>query len=229
MASVVLMSGEPAGRVLPALPLLSHEVRVCPPSLSSLADAPPGSVVLVDARIDLVAARSLCRSIASTMPDLAVVVVISEGGLAALTPEWRVADVVLPGAGPAELDVRIRLASARVHVPETAPTPEAPPGDLVIDESGYSARLRGVPLDLTYREFELLKYLASSPGRVCTRAQILDEVWGHDYYGGTRTVDVHVRRLRAKLGPEHDMLIGTVRNVGYRFNSQSYDNHSDDH
>ena len=64
---------------------------------------------------------------------------------------------------------------------------------------------------------------------MCTRAQILDEVWGHDYYGGTRTVDVHVRRLRAKLGPEHDMLIGTVRNVGYRFNSQSYDNHNDDH
>ena len=73
------------------------------------------------------------------------------------------------------------------------------------------------PLDLTYKEFELLKYLVQHPGRVFTRAQLLQEVWGYDYYGGTRTVDVHVRRLRAKLGPEHEQLIGTVRNVGYRF------------
>ena len=72
-------------------------------------------------------------------------------------------------------------------------------------------------LDLTYKEFELLKYLVQHPGRVFTRAQLLQEVWGYDYYGGTRTVDVHVRRLRAKLGPEHEQLIGTVRNVGYRF------------
>ena len=78
-------------------------------------------------------------------------------------------------------------------------------------------KFRGQPLDLTYKEFELIKYLAQHPGRVFTRAQLLQEVWGYDYYGGTRTVDVHVRRLRAKLGPEHEALIGTVRNVGYRF------------
>jgi len=72
-------------------------------------------------------------------------------------------------------------------------------------------------LDLTFKEFELLKFLAQHPGRVFTRAQLLQEVLGYDYFGGTRTVDVHVRRLRAKLGPEHDALIGTVRNVGYRF------------
>src|SRR6202043_629154 len=72
-------------------------------------------------------------------------------------------------------------------------------------------------LDLTFKEFELLKFLAQHPGRVFTRAQLLQEVWGYDYFGGTRTVDVHVRRLRAKLGTEHEALIGTVRNVGYRF------------
>ena len=72
-------------------------------------------------------------------------------------------------------------------------------------------------LDLTFKEFELLKFLAQHPGRVFTRAHLLQEVWGYDYFGGTRTVDVHVRRLRAKLGPEHEALIGTVRNVGYRF------------
>ena len=72
-------------------------------------------------------------------------------------------------------------------------------------------------LDLTFKEFELLKFLAQHPGRVFTRAHLLQEVWGYDYFGGTRTVDVHVRRLRAKLGAEHESLIGTVRNVGYRF------------
>ena len=90
-------------------------------------------------------------------------------------------------------------------------------GELVIDEATYAARLRGRLLDLTYKEFELLKYLAQHPGRVFTRAQLLQEVWGYDYFGGTRTVDVHVRRLRAKLGAEHEQMIGTVRNVGYKF------------
>ena len=73
------------------------------------------------------------------------------------------------------------------------------------------------PLDLTFKEFELLKFLAQHPGRVFSRQQLLQEVWGYDYFGGTRTVDVHVRRLRAKLGPDNETLIGTVRNVGYRF------------
>ena len=88
---------------------------------------------------------------------------------------------------------------------------------MVIDEATYSAQVRGQMLDLTYKEFELLKFLAQHPGRVFSRAQLLQEVWGYDYFGGTRTVDVHVRRLRAKLGSEHESLIGTIRNVGYRF------------
>ena len=94
-------------------------------------------------------------------------------------------------------------------------------GNIVIDEAGYSAKLNGVQLDLTYTEFELLKYLAQHPGRVFSRQQLLSDVWGYDYYGGTRTVDVHVRRLRAKLGPEYESVIGTVRNVGYRFVAQA--------
>jgi DNA-binding response OmpR family regulator len=93
-------------------------------------------------------------------------------------------------------------------------------GDLTIDEHTYAAKLKGAPLDLTFKEFELLKYLAQHPGRVFSRAQLLQEVWGYDYFGGTRTVDVHVRRLRAKLGPEHEALIGTVRHVGYKFVTQ---------
>ena len=104
-------------------------------------------------------------------------------------------------AGPAEVEARLRLAStsAVLAVGARAGQPIAS-GALVIDEATYAARLDGRLLDLTYKEFELLKYLAQHPGRVFTRAQLLQEVWGYDYFGGTRTVDVHVRRLRAKLG-----------------------------
>jgi DNA-binding response OmpR family regulator len=90
-------------------------------------------------------------------------------------------------------------------------------GELTIDPDTYAAKLKGQPLDLTYKEFELLKFLAQHPGRVFTRDQLLREVWGYDYFGGTRTVDVHVRRLRAKLGSEYESMIGTVRQVGYKF------------
>ena len=89
-------------------------------------------------------------------------------------------------------------------------------GPLALDTETYRVTASGRPLDLTYKEFELLRFLASNPGRVYTRPALLREVWGYDFYGGTRTVDVHVRRLRAKLGPEHEHLIETVRGVGYR-------------
>ena len=90
-------------------------------------------------------------------------------------------------------------------------------GEVVVDDATYTAKIGKRTLDLTFKEFELLKFLAQHPGRVFSRQQLLQEVWGYDYFGGTRTVDVHVRRLRAKLGAEHETLIGTVRNVGYRF------------
>ena len=88
---------------------------------------------------------------------------------------------------------------------------------LVLNTETYQASIEGRPLDLTYMEYELLKYLAQNPGRVYTREQLLSRVWGYEYYGGARTVDVHVRRLRAKLGEENANLISTVRSVGYRF------------
>ena len=122
---------------------------------------------------------------------------------------------MLATAGPAEVDARLRFAMSPSVATNVDPVIQS--GNILIDEAGYSAKLNGVQLDLTYTEFELLKYLAQHPGRVFSRQQLLSDVWGYDYYGGTRTVDVHVRRLRAKLGPEYESVIGTVRNVGYRF------------
>ncbi len=90
-------------------------------------------------------------------------------------------------------------------------------GPLVLNLETYQAVVASRPLDLTYMEYELLKFLATHPGRVFTRETLLSRVWGYEYYGGARTVDVHIRRLRAKLGEEHANLIATVRSVGYRF------------
>jgi len=90
-------------------------------------------------------------------------------------------------------------------------------GPLVLNLETYQAAVGGRPLDLTYMEYELLKFLATHPGKVFTRETLLSRVWGYEYYGGARTVDVHIRRLRAKLGEEHANLISTVRSVGYRF------------
>jgi DNA-binding response OmpR family regulator len=89
-------------------------------------------------------------------------------------------------------------------------------GGLIVDEVTYVARVEGRPLDLTYKEFELLYFLVKHAGRVFSREQLLQDVWGYDYFGGTRTVDVHVRRLRAKLGHDYEKVIATVRNVGYK-------------
>jgi DNA-binding response OmpR family regulator len=209
---------EPSDEVLPALGLLLHSIRVAPSEASALIDAPPTDVILVDARRDLVQAKGLCRLLRTTGLDCPLLAIVTEGGLAALSPEWGLDDVLLQVAGPAEVEARLRLAIGRVAIGEPDDIPgEIRSGELTIDEATYTARLRGRVLDLTFKEFELIKYLAQHPGRVFTRAQLLQEVWGYDYFGGTRTVDVHVRRLRAKLGAEYESLIGTVRNVGYRF------------
>lgn len=137
--------------------------------------------------------------------------------LVAVNHEWGLDEILLPSTGPAEIDARLRLlVGRRGGNANQENVGKITLGELVIDEGTYTARLRGKPLDLTYKEFELLKYLAQHAGRVFTRAQLLQEVWGYDFFGGTRTVDVHVRRLRAKLGPEYEALIGTVRNVGYK-------------
>jgi DNA-binding response OmpR family regulator len=208
----------PSAEVLPALGLLGHQVRVAPAEASALIDAPPADVVLVDGRRDLPHIRSLCRLIRTTGVDCPVLLVVTEGGLAAVTHEWGVDDVVVDGAGPAEVEARLRMAAGRLAAREENDVPdEIRSGDVSIDEATYTAKVKGRTLDLTFKEFELLKFLAQHPGRVFTRAQLLQEVWGYDYFGGTRTVDVHVRRLRAKLGVEHELVIGTVRNVGYRF------------
>ncbi|MBV7295851.1 response regulator transcription factor [Corynebacterium sp. TAE3-ERU12] len=217
---LALISNNPDIRAtIPTLGLLNHEVVRLPASVQAAALLDDATVALIDATgPNLLAVRELCRTIAGANPDLPVAVLAVDTALIALDGSWAIDDFILPDASPAEIDARLRLLLSRRPVPVTEDDEDAMivVGDLVVDEHTYTARVRGRQLDLTYKEFELLRYLAANVGRVFTRAQLLEDVWGYEYRGGTRTVDVHVRRLRAKLGPSHDDLIATVRNVGYK-------------
>lgn len=217
MAQLLILTSAANNDVLPALALLSHSAKLIPAQAEQLIHAPDADLILVDARNNLVPAKALCQILRTMGTSTPLLLVITEGGLAAVSPDWGVDDVILDTAGPAEVDARIRLTAGRLARTEASNTIRA--AGVVIDEASYSAKVHGKPLDLTYKEFELLRFLAAHPSRVFTREQLLSDVWGYDYFGGTRTVDVHVRRLRAKLG-DQESLIGTVRNVGYRFNVQ---------
>ena len=222
MARVLLLTNTlgASAEVLPSLALLLHQVKIAPAEASVLIDVPETDILLLDARRDIPAAKNLAKLLHTTGSGAPVVVITTEGGLSALSAEWGIDDVILDTAGPAEVDARIRIAIGEFAAQQADSDPttgEIRTGEVVIDESSYTARIKGRALDLTFKEFELLKFLAQHPGRVFTRAQLLQEIWGYDYFGGTRTVDVHIRRLRSKLGPEHEAIIGTVRNVGYRF------------
>ena len=229
MAKLLMLtnSRNSSAEVLPSLSLLQHQVKILPAEVSVLLDAPSIDLLIVDGRRDLGAVKNLTRLLNTTGVGAPIILVTTEGGLTAIAADWAIDDVILDTAGPAQVDARIRLAITKYLDLQREINPasvEIRGGEIAIDEHSYTAKIKGRSLDLTYKEFELLKYLVQHPGRVFTRSQLLQEVWGYDYFGGTRTVDVHIRRLRAKLGPEHEALIGTVRHVGYRFNAPNSQN-----
>lgn len=219
MELLCLTDAEPA-KALPGLDLLPHEVHSSPLGVRFSASAAARfDLLLVDGTRDIRGARSACLELAKDCP-VPRLLLCSETMLPVVAPEWSLSDVLLQGASPAEIELRLRLAVASVpstSAPNNSSAPAAvSAAGVVIDEGNFTARVHERILDLTYKEFELLHFLTSNSGRVFTREQLLSEVWGTDYYGGTRTVDVHVRRLRAKLG-EQEGLISTVRGVGYGF------------
>ena len=221
MTLTVLVLSDRVGEVtqlLPAWPMGGY--RVAAASLKDIAvkdliETHP-DMVLVDGTGDLGPAEEAARllSLAWEIGLPPVIVVLDEQSLQRFRLESGADDFLMVEASSDEISTRLSMAlqrSGRGDEPVVLKV-----GDLTVNPDNYQTYLRGRPLDLTYKEFELLKFLAQRPGRVCNRDLLLQEVWGYDYYGGTRTVDVHVRRLRAKLGPEHEALIETIRNVGYR-------------
>ncbi len=212
VSRILLLTGA-STIVIPALELLPHSLIVAPLSPQSVSSHPDIDLILIDGVTDLVGAKSMSIMLTSAHLPVPVLLVVPETSLSALDSSWGVTDFVMPSATLAEIDARIKLA---VALTATAGSTGISHSGVSIDESSYQATVSGRPLDLTFKEFELLRFLVANPGRVYTREQLLSDVWGYDYFGGTRTVDVHVRRLRAKLG-DHESVIGTVRNVGYRF------------
>lgn len=209
--AVILCISPDAAHPLPQLDVLGHSVQLCDFEPQSLANTARHDIVLLDCRRNLAGARVVAKILQAANWKVPLILLLGEAGLPALNSDWGIRDFILETASLAEIDSRLRLVEhkkvERVEVGSVS--------GLVIDTGTFTAKINGRTLDLTYKEFELLRYLNENPGQVFTREQLLSEVWGYDYFGGTRTVDVHIRRLRAKLG-EHEGLIGTVRNVGYR-------------
>ncbi len=215
MPIVALLSDRGPGQALPALEALRLDLKTEPLSVHSLAhvlELEP-EMVLVDAAENPGQGHAVLRALAEAGATPPVVAIVERADLERF--DWHeVADeLVYPGAPQAELRVRLAILRRR-HGAGAASVIRL--GSLALDTDTYRVTAGGRPLDLTFKEFELLRFLASHAGRVFTRPALLREVWGYDFYGGTRTVDVHVRRLRAKLGPEHEHLVETVRSVGYR-------------
>ena len=165
---------------------------------------------------------ALCRSLRRLdRPVQRILVLITGAQIADLEMRDNLFDdFLLTPFHPRELEARLRhLFYNEISAPSSAVIEHA---GLRLNLETYQATFEGRPLDLTYMEYELLKYFAHNPGRVYSREVLLSEVWGYEYFGGARTVDVHVRRLRAKLGEEHAHLIETVRSVGYRFGASKW-------
>lgn len=200
--------------LLPALEYLDHSIDRVPLDSGAMLSASGVDLLLIDATQDLREASAATRLAAANESAVPVIVIMPDGALAALKASWGFDDFISPAAQPAELETRLRLARERAALMH--PHRAARIGELTIDEESYQVKLGNVPLDLTYKEFELLRALAHTPNRVFTREVLLHDVWGYDYFGGSRTVDVHIRRLRAKLGPEFEQMIVTVRGVGYK-------------
>jgi DNA-binding response OmpR family regulator len=197
--------------VVPALQRLDHDVTAVPYTL--IEKAPAVDCVLLDGTADLIPMVAVCRSDALRGLATPVIVVAPLHALAVLRVSWGFDDWLLPDCSRNELQTRLRL-SREVWSEATGPQPVA---GLALDPETFAVTVHGQHLNLTFTEFELLRALVSAPKQVWSRAALLRDVWGHQRQSDTRTVDVHIRRLRAKLGPEIAACIQTVRKVGYRF------------
>jgi len=192
-------------------------------SACSLAEAPAWlgggeAVVALVANLTELASVSAARELLSVdalPPRTATVAVVRHHQLSELDPSWPVDELVVHPASPEELLARVRRAVWRRAGAEGSHVLRC--GDLMIDQANYKVFVGGRPVELTFKEYELLRFLALNQDKVCTREMLLNRVWGYDFYGGARTVDVHIRRLRSKIEDRAHTFIETVRNVGYRF------------
>jgi DNA-binding response OmpR family regulator len=216
--SLVVMSDEclEVEELLPAFPRAAFDVKIV-----SLKKSMPGdlkqmrpAVLVIDGTLDVDAAAEAITRLAGAyeLNFPAIILVTSEDMLALYSFDARPDDFIVDTASAPEIGTRLWLATRRDNENETS---MVHCGEVFINVDSYQVHVGDRRLDLAYKEFELLRFLVERAGRVCDRQLLLREVWGYDFYGGTRTVDVHIRRLRAKLGLHHHGMIKTIRNVGY--------------
>lgn len=214
MRSLCLVTRHPdAARIARPLELAGFSVAVAiPEDLAGDSAAPPASVILLDFR-DV--PGSAITTLARAYGEAAVLfALVPDDQLERIAPDTPVDDFALLSAQPAELARRVERSFWRRHGVDSENFVRC--GALTIDLSNYRVTVAGESLVLTFKEYELLRFLAMNAGRVFTREQLLNRVWGYDYFGGARTVDVHIRRIRAKIEIHGHAFIETVRNVGYR-------------
>lgn len=183
-------------------------------ALAPGAAAPSVMLFSMVGRPDAQAIRTVLRS-RDLLPQTATIAVVRSDQLAAFDVQMGFDDFIVHPAIADEVVARVRRAIWKKSGVESDNTLRL--GELLIDLGNYKAFISGRPIDLTYKEYELLRFLATNRDKVFTREALLNRVWGYDFYGGARTVDVHIRRLRSKIEDGHHTFIETVRNVGYRF------------
>lgn len=214
MRNVLLIGSDDLSAYGDALQAEGFVVTLQPPGSDAAAVDPAVVIIDVAAAAEDPQARQFLEDARSGNAPPVIAIVAPER-LAGLDPERELDDFIVLGASAEEVVARVRQAVWKRHRVDTRNVLKC--GDLVMDLANYTVHVTGRPVELTYKEYELLRYLATNQGRVVTRETLLSKVWGYDFYGGARTVDVHIRRLRAKIEDRHNTFIDTVRNVGYRF------------
>jgi DNA-binding response OmpR family regulator len=208
---LVLTDEDDFESALPALTSFSQTLRRVPLTDHG-DDGYAADVAIIDARADPAAAQTICRRLTTITPATARVALVAPADGVTVDAEGHFDDVVLPRTGADEMQARLQLAIKRRR---SAVNGTLKFGDLLLYPASCTGSLDGTDLGLTVTEFRLLNFLVQHAGRAFTRTRLMHEVWGYDCNGRIRTVDVHVRRLRAKLGAQHESVVETVRGVGY--------------
>ncbi len=221
MYRILFVTANPPARKPLKTGLLDQGYRVSVVEPTSLLDedaVPPASdLIVLDLEGSPIECHRLCHAIKReiALKDLPLVWLVPEDQLGRVDFSWGADDYLTLPVSPKRLGERVKFLMWKRNKIDAKNGLKI--GELTIDFERYEVHVNGEPVDLTYKEFELLKFLAQQPGKVFTREVLLNKVWGYDYYGGTRTVDVHIRRLRSKIEVHGLTYVETVRNVGYKF------------
>ncbi len=210
---VVLTDEDDFESALPDLAAFAQPMRRITLTAETDGHYATADIAIIDARSNMAVAQAVSHRLSTDNPGTAVVALVAPADCAAVDADCNFDDVMLPGTGAEELRARLRLAIGRRR---SAVDGILKFGELLLHPASFIASLDGNDLGLTLTEFKLLNFLVQHAGQAFTRTRLMQEAWGYDSTGKVRTVDVHIRRLRAKLGARHQFMVDTVRGVGYR-------------